>query len=61
MKEADGVTLEHLTFRLVPFDIRQARNAVTLKSSMRGGPGQMWIGWLKSIEAIIQRQLRVHR
>jgi hypothetical protein len=59
MKEADGVTLELLTFRLVTLDIRQARDAVPLKASMQGGPRQMWNGWLKSIETIIQRQQRV--
>jgi hypothetical protein len=51
VKEADGVTLELLTLRLVTLDIRQARNAVPLKATMQRQPlranKRETINWLK--------------
>ncbi|AML51139.1 hypothetical protein RC74_07580 [Falsihalocynthiibacter arcticus] len=41
MKEADGVTLELLALRLVTLDIRQAGDAVPLKTTMQRRPGQI--------------------
>ena len=35
MEEADGVALELLTFRLVPFDIRQPGDTMTLQTPVQ--------------------------
>ena len=35
VKEADGIALEALTLGFVPFDIRQARDAMSLKAAMQ--------------------------
>ena len=55
---ADGVTLEALP-RFVAFNLRQAADAMALKTPMQGRPGQMLDARLQRVEAIIQGQQRM--
>ena len=59
VEKPNRVALELLPLRLVAFDIRQARDAMSLQAPMKGGPRQMRDRGLQSIEAVIQRQQRV--
>ncbi len=56
---ADGVALELLALGLVAFDIRQARDAMTLQTPMQRRTRQVRDRGLESIEAVVQRQQRV--
>ncbi len=59
LARADGVALELLTLGLVTFDIRQARDVVTLQAAMQRRPCRVRDRGLESKEAVIQRQQRV--
>ena len=59
MEEADRVSLELLPRRLVPLDIWQLADAMTLEATMQRGACQMRDGRLQCIEAIIERQERM--
>ena len=59
VEEADGVALELLPSRLVVFDIRQARDAMTLQAPVQRRPCQVRDRRLQGIEAIVERQQRV--
>jgi hypothetical protein len=59
MEEADRVSLELLPRRLVPLDIRQLADAMTLEATMQRGPCQMRDGRLQRIEAIIEWKERM--
>ena len=59
MEEADRVSLELLPRRLVPLDIWQLADAMTLEATMQRGSCQMRDGRLQRIEAIIERQERM--
>jgi len=59
VEEPDGVALELLALGLVAFDIRLARDAVTLQAAMQRRPCQMRDRGLESIETIVQRQERM--
>jgi len=56
VEETDGIAFELLPLWLVTLDIWQARDAMPLKAPMQCRPRQVRDRWLKSIEAIIQRQ-----
>jgi len=49
MEEPDGVALELLALGFVAFDIRQARDAMSLQAPMLRQAGQMRDGGLKSV------------
>lgn len=59
VEEPDGVTLELLSSGLVALDIRQARDAVTLKAAMQRRPCQVRDRGLQGVEAIVERQERM--
>ena len=59
MKEPDWVTLELLAPRLVPLDIRQARDAVSLQAPVQRRPRQVRDRRLEGITAGLQRQQRM--
>lgn len=59
VKEADGIALEPLSFRLVAVHLRQARDAVALEAPMQCRARQMRDRGLKSVEAVIAGQQRM--
>jgi hypothetical protein len=59
VEEADRVTLELGTPRLVAVGARQAREAVALQTAVQAGAGQVRDGGLQRVEAVVQRQQRV--
>jgi hypothetical protein len=57
VKEADRVRLEVVLRRgLVPFDLREPADAVSLQAAMQGRPRQMGYGRLQGVETIVGRQ-----
>ncbi len=59
VKEANGVALELLPLRLVSRHIRQARDSMSLQTSVQRRTRQVWDRGLKGVEAVVQRQQRV--
>ena len=55
VKEADRVAFELLPFRLVTFDIRQARYSMPLQTSVQRRACEVRDRWLQSIETVVQR------
>ena len=56
MEEADGILPELLPCGLVPLDLRQATDAVTLKTSVQRRAGQLRNRGLERVEAIVEWQ-----
>jgi hypothetical protein len=56
MEVTDGILPELLPCWLVPFDLRQATDAVTLKTSVQRGAGQLRNRGLECVEAIVEWQ-----
>lgn len=58
MARADRVAFEFRPLRLVPFDIRQARDAMPPQTPMQRGSRQVGDGRLQGIKALVQWQLQ---
>jgi len=56
MEVADGILLELLPGWLIPLDIGQAADAVTLETTVQGRTGQARHGGLEGVETVVQRQ-----
>ena len=59
MEITDGIGLELLLPGFVALHFRQSGNAMARQATVQGRAGQMRDGWLKRVEAIIERQQRV--
>jgi hypothetical protein len=59
VEEADGIPLELLPLGFVAFDIRQARDAMPLKTAMQRRARQVRDRRLQCAEAVVQRQKRM--
>jgi hypothetical protein len=59
VEEADRIGLELALGRSFALDLRQPRDSMTLKATMKGRARQMRNGRLQSVEAIVERQQRM--
>ena len=59
MKKNDRISVELLPFGLVAFQVRQATDAMTFQTPMKGRTGELRDRSLECVKAVVQRQQRV--